>query len=92
MDNKEYFIVLHNVPHEIQLYIEELKEYGEITHRSERYPTQVWLSSYWDMDIIQSAMGVKQVYPKRFSSIPVSVIHDRNWTELLGTKWELNPA
>jgi hypothetical protein len=87
----QYLIELHNVPHEVVLYFEELKHYGQVTNRSERYPTFIWMESFWDIDILQSAMGVKKVYPKRFNSTPISVLHDRKWTELLNTKWEENP-
>jgi hypothetical protein len=90
MENK-YMIEFHNVPHELSLYFEEIKVYGEVFYYNERYPMYIWIESFWEKDILESAFGVKKVYPKRFNSIPLSVLHDRNWTELLNTKWELNP-
>lgn len=85
----KYLIELHDVPHELILYVEELKLYGEVTHHRKTF---VWLESFWEIDILQSVMGVKQVYPKRFDVTPISVTHNRGWTELLGTKWEANPV
>jgi hypothetical protein len=80
-----YMIELHNVPHELQLYIEEIKMYGNIQYNSSRY---VWLETMWDEDILKNALGVKKVYPKRFSCDPFGMTEGRNWTELIGTKYD----
>jgi hypothetical protein len=88
----QYLIEFHNVPHELRLYLEEIKVYGEIRHTTDKMPQYVWLESFWDLDIVEGAMGVKKVYPKRHNSTPLSVTHNRGWTELLGTKWEANPV
>lgn len=54
-------VILHNVPHEIFLYLEELRVYGEIVHHKEKYSTIVYLESPWDKEIISSVFGVKEV-------------------------------
>jgi hypothetical protein len=59
----DYLIELHNVPHEVALYVEELKMYGDIKRYSERFPLWIWLESPWEKDILEKAMGVKQVKP-----------------------------
>ncbi len=61
----EYMIELHNVPHELALYVEELKLYGDVTHHNDSYPVYVWMDSLWDKDILETSFGVKKVYPKR---------------------------
>ncbi|MNS83625.1 hypothetical protein D3C71_901050 [compost metagenome] len=57
----KYMVILHNVPHEIFIYLEELKVYGEIVHHKEKYPTIVYIESLWDKEIIASVFGVKEV-------------------------------
>jgi hypothetical protein len=68
-----YMIELYNVSHEIAMYLEDLKDYGEITHYTERYPTMVWLESMWDKDVLKTIYGVKIVrepkYTRRSSSV-----------------------
>jgi hypothetical protein len=54
-------IELHPVPHELYMYIEELKFYGTIDRHCERYPTVLWLNSNWEPDILSGVMGVKKV-------------------------------
>jgi hypothetical protein len=85
-------IVFHNVPHELALYKSELSLFGEIFDAPESLPTHIWIESDWDKDILESIMGVKKVYPKRFENKQLSVLTGRKWTELLGTKWEKQPS
>lgn len=86
----KYMLELHNVPHEITMYVEEIKLYGEVMRHTERYPQYVWIDSPWDKDIIETIMGVKQVWAKRYDSTPIGITVGRNWAELEGTKWEEN--
>lgn len=65
MEPTKYLIMLHNVPHEIQMYVEEIKMHGDILYHSQRYPTNIWLESYWEQGILEEVIGVKKVYPKR---------------------------
>lgn len=65
-----YMIELHNVPHELELFVSELSLYGEITYQNPRYPTFVWMESFWDKDILESSLGVKTVRPKREETEP----------------------
>jgi hypothetical protein len=84
----DYLIQLHNVPHEIQFYVEELRPYGEITRHVASLPLFVYISSEWDKDILENATGVKKVWEKKYVNTPLSALYGRNWTELLGTKHE----
>lgn len=57
----KYLIEFHNVPHEIALYVEEIKIYGEVVLYQERYPMYLYLESPWDKEILEEQLGVKQV-------------------------------
>lgn len=59
----KYLVELHNVPHEIALYVEELKMYADVKRHSERFPLWIWVESPWEQDILENIMGVKQVRP-----------------------------
>ena len=59
----EYLIELHNVPHEVAMYVEELKLYAEIKRYSERFPLWVWVESPWEQDILETIYGIKKVKP-----------------------------
>lgn len=85
----QYFIELHNVPHEIALYVAELKLFVSVEHYNERYPTYLWVETEWDKDILESLLGVKKVNPKRYRAVPADVRLGRNWTDLLGSRWEI---
>lgn len=66
----QYLIELDNVPNEIPFYIEDLKDYGEITRYSEKYPTYVWITSPWQQDILEVVFGVKKIWAKRYDRNP----------------------
>lgn len=86
----KYMIELHNVPHEIYMYVEEVKLFGDVTRHDEKFPTYVWIDSEWEKDILETIMGVKKVWPKRYDSTAFDFVKHSNWTELEGTMWAVN--
>lgn len=64
-----YMIEVHNVQHEIYMYIEELKLYGDIVHHSELFPTYIWLESDWEHDILKELYGVKSVREPKYRQL-----------------------
>jgi hypothetical protein len=83
----EYFIELHQT-NALYMCIADLADYGAITRHLERYPTQIWISSPWDKDIIEAIPGVKTVREKKHDHIPLSPTYGRTWVDLMGTKWD----
>jgi hypothetical protein len=86
----KYLIELHNVPHEIAMYVAEIEMFGEITQYKESFPLFVWVDSEWETDILSEIMGVRKVWPKKYDSTSFDFVKHSKWSELEGTKWAVN--
>lgn len=75
-DGMKYMIELHYVAAELELYAEELKQYGLLIHRSDRYPAVLWLESEWDKEILEQVYGVKKVRLPIYQREEMSVLDE----------------
>ena len=65
-----YMIILHNVHHELRMYIEDLKPFAEKIEYLPKMGNVVFMESEWEKDILECLIGVKEVREPKYSNAP----------------------